>query len=257
MNKGVVNLSIVAVKKEASHTSEMTNQLLFGDTVEILDKHENWLYIQSDYDGYCGWILNSHVINLTDEQFTIFKENSKWVTSDFINHLSSIISDTDVTLFAGSTLAFNDAEEVILGDEIYICDDEVSKPVADLDLIIGSAMMFNNVPYLWGGRSFAGIDCSGLTQIVFKINGIKLFRDAHQQAEQGETINMINEALVGDLFFFDNDEGKITHVGIYLGDNKIIHASGRVRIDTIDHQGIFNNELNTYTHKLRLIKRML
>jgi gamma-D-glutamyl-L-lysine dipeptidyl-peptidase len=114
-----------------------------------------------------------------------------------------------------------------------------------------------NSPYLWGGKTPFGIDCSGFTQMAYKLAGIKLRRDAWQQAEQGHTINLLEETEPGDLAFFDNDEGNIVHVGIILRDHKIIHAAGKVRIDSIDHYGINNKELKKYTHKLRLIKRMV
>ncbi|MNL48577.1 Gamma-D-glutamyl-L-lysine endopeptidase [compost metagenome] len=117
--------------------------------------------------------------------------------------------------------------------------------------------MFLNAPYLWGGRSILGIDCSGFTQVCYKILGIKLKRDAYQQADQGELVSFINEGKLGDLAFFDNAEGRITHVGILINSHQIIHASGRVRIDSIDHQGIFNEETQQYSHKLRIIKRIL
>ena len=114
-----------------------------------------------------------------------------------------------------------------------------------------------NVPYQWGGRSPMGMDCSGFTQVVFKILGKKLLRDAWQQAEQGVLVNFIEEIQPGDLVFFDNEEGRIIHVGIALANHKIIHASGCVRIDNLDHHGIYNTETRKYSHNLRIIKRVL
>ena len=124
------------------------------------------------------------------------------------------------------------------------------------EVIVNTAIMFLNVPYLWGGKTPFGIDCSGLTQMVYKINGYKLLRDASQQASQGEVLSFIEESEPGDLAFFDDDQGNITHVGIILANNYIIHASGKVRIDRLDQSGIYNSEIKKHTHKLRVIKKI-
>ena len=118
------------------------------------------------------------------------------------------------------------------------------------------ALSLINTPYLWGGKSPFGIDCSGFSQLVYKMIGINLPRDARDQAKIGSTLSFIDESQAGDLAFFHNKEDKIIHVGIILKDNYIIHASGRVRIDRLDQTGIYNNELNTHTHKLRFIKKI-
>ena len=123
--------------------------------------------------------------------------------------------------------------------------------------LIDTAILYLNSPYLWGGKTPFGIDCSGFTQMVYKLNGYKLLRDASQQATQGEALSFIEESEPGDLAFFDNAEGVITHVGIIMEDNYIIHAHGKVRIDRIDHTGIFNSEARMHTHKLRVIKRII
>ena len=127
---------------------------------------------------------------------------------------------------------------------------KVSESLAD------TAMKFINSPYIWGGRIPSGIDCSGFVQLVYKIQGIKIPRDSWQQAEAGESISFIEESLPGDLVLFDDERGKITHVGMILAQGLVIHASGRVRIDTIDHQGIYKNEIKGYSHKLRTIRRI-
>ena len=120
-----------------------------------------------------------------------------------------------------------------------------------------TAYLFLNAPYLWGGKTPLGIDCSGFTQLVYKINGVKLKRDASDQALQGQTLSFIEESEPGDLAFFDDSEGNITHVGLLLENHRIIHASGMVRIDKIDQSGIFNIETQSHSHKLRFIKKMI
>jgi cell wall-associated NlpC family hydrolase len=125
------------------------------------------------------------------------------------------------------------------------------------DNLVKTAYQYLNSPYLWGGKTPFGIDCSGFTQMVYKLNGYKLLRDASQQSTQGEVLSFIEESEPGDLAFFDNEEGKIIHVGIMLENNYIIHASGKVRIDRLDHLGIYNAEINRHTHRLRVIKKII
>jgi cell wall-associated NlpC family hydrolase len=123
--------------------------------------------------------------------------------------------------------------------------------------LIENAYIYLNAPYLWGGRSPLGIDCSGFTQLLYKLNGVQLPRDASQQAKVGQTLSFVEESEAGDLAFFDNEEGNIIHVGMVLDNNRIIHASGKVRIDRLDHQGIYNVDTHKYSHRLRLIKKII
>jgi cell wall-associated NlpC family hydrolase len=143
------------------------------------------------------------------------------------------------------------------GSSLYTATHEFSSSYTTAgESLADTALKFINSPYIWGGRIPSGIDCSGLTQLVYKIHGIGIPRDSWQQAETGEPISFISEARVGDLVFFDNEKGKISHVGMIFAEGLVIHASGRVRIDTIDHQGIFKPEVGGYSHRLRLIKRI-
>ena len=129
--------------------------------------------------------------------------------------------------------------------------------INEKDDLVKTAFLYLNAPYLWGGKTPFGIDCSGFTQMVYKLNGYKLLRDVSQQATQGEALSFIEESQPGDLAFFDNSEGEIVHVGIIMKDNYIIHAYGKVRIDRLDQSGIYNTEARKHTHKLRVIKKII
>ena len=126
----------------------------------------------------------------------------------------------------------------------------------NVEVLVALGRPFLGTAYLWGGKSIFGVDCSGFVQQLYKLFGIFLPRDAYQQAEVGELVGFLQEAKLGDLAFFDNDEGRITHVGMLLSDRLIMHASGNVRIDPIDHAGIIHRITGKRTHHLRLIKRV-
>lgn len=249
-------LSVIPIRSNASHSSEMVSQVLFGEVFQILEKKEEWLYIKTGYDNYTGWI--------DEKQALIIREPIN-------NYLSFLTLDVNTMALkgehkrafyipAGSNLPFYKEGRCEFGDDYYqIISNNVTIPnpedfIADVE---ETAKRFLNVPYLWGGRTHFGIDCSGFSQIVFKMLGVRISRDASQQAEQGTLVDFLPEAKAGDLAFFDNEEGKITHVGIMLNNSQIIHASGRVKIDRIDNQGIFSNDLKKYSHKLRIIKRFV
>jgi hypothetical protein len=176
--------------------------------------------------------------------------------------LASIVIDeagSKYFLYPGSNLTQLEQGVCSLGSEKFMVMFTPKKTTAfhTAEDVVTNALFFQNVPYLWGGRNLFGLDCSGFVQIVYKLNGIQLKRDAWQQAEQGTDVNFLPQVKAGDVAFFDNEEGRITHVGIMLNANEIIHASGKVRIDPIDDQGIYNVELGKYTHHLRIIKRFI
>lgn len=258
MNYGICNLSIVAVRKEPSDASEMLTQLLFGEAFEILDKQKQWRKVRLAYDDYEGWIDEKQFFILTPESYQSLISSPFVTTQDIVEVITG--NDLVFPVVIGSTLPFYDDEYCHLGKIRYSYDGNIKVHTGegefDKSTIIENAYMFINAPYLWGGRSPFGIDCSGYTQIVYKLSGVKLKRDAYLQADQGRTINLLDEAEPGDLAFFDNEDGRIIHSGILLSDNRIIHASGRVRIDKIDYHGIYNADVQRYTHKLRLIKRI-
>jgi hypothetical protein len=237
----------------------MVNQLLFGDHFQIFGREGNWLHIKTAYDDYEGWIDKKQFLPIEQHTFDIINSTESY----FSNELIQLIKDDKTSLFfpivMGSALPNYDNKECAVENQSYTYEGEYTRGILPNSKqgIIETAMMYLNAPYLWGGKTPFGIDCSGFTQTVYKLNGIKLKRDAYQQAEQGETLSFVEEAEAGDLAFFDNEEGRIIHVGIVLDNNKIIHASGKVRIDGFDHQGIFNNDKKDYSHRLRLLKRLI
>lgn len=250
-------LSVIPVRKEASDRSEMVSQMLFGERAEVLDKKDNWRKIRLTYDDYGGWVDKKQLVELSGEEFYKLELMPPAVSLDIVQLV--MMKQHQVTpVVLGSTMTGIIDKKLQFGETTYQYEGNVStflKP--DPSLLLENAYMYLNAPYLWGGRSPFGIDCSGFTQMGFKLCGIKIHRDAWQQSEQGTLIHLLDEANPGDLAFFDNAEGKIIHVGFILPNHQILHASGKVRIDKLDHQGIFNQELSTYTHNLRLIKRMI
>ncbi|POY37841.1 hydrolase Nlp/P60 [Solitalea longa] len=254
---GICNLSVIPLRAEPSDKSEIVSQLLFGETFEVLEQKDNWTRIHLSYDDYEGWISSKQFSGLEKEELNEMENTFSYVCTSPFNFLTNALGHSHY-LSPGSTLPLFRGDTVFLGGEKYYFKGKAyvtdSYPRKNMESLF---RMFLNAPYLWGGRSILGIDCSGFTQVCFKILGIKLNRDAYQQAEQGELVSFIAEGKLGDLAFFDNAEGRITHVGILLNNHEIIHASGKVRIDSLDHQGIFNNETQQYSHKLRIIKRLL
>lgn len=253
MNVGSCLLSVVPVRAEPSGKSVMVNQLLFGDRFSIVEQQQKWVKIITLHDQYEGWCESNQLNFLPDSmlQDALPQSLVGSVTASFINKQQSI------TLVYGSSLSLNE-NQLKVNETLYTLDQGEITPLlpADGQNLVNVTMKLVGSPYLWGGRSPFGIDCSGLIQVAFKMVGVYLPRDAWQQAQHpGEYIDLIAESQAGDVAFFDNEEGKIIHTGILTGNGTIIHASGRVRIDTIDHQGIFNHELGAYSHKLRIIKR--
>jgi len=262
MKYGFCNISIVPVRHSPDDKSEMTTQVLFGELLLIEEIKKNWSKVRLHFDNYEGWIDTKQYLLIDQKTYDILKTARQFTAKNLINEIIANDTDTVIQGVIGSSLPDLNSQKIKVGDIEYLYREEAIC-IADINPeeirkhMVNTAMSYLNTPYLWGGRTPFGIDCSGLSQMVYKINGIKLLRDASQQAGQGETLSFISEALPGDLAFFDNSEGDIIHVGIILENSKIIHASGKVRIDTIDHHGIYNSEIKAYTHKLRIIKSMI
>lgn len=261
MEYGIAYLSIIPVRVEPSDRSEMVTQILFGEHFKVLEKNNGWCFVHLFYDDYEGWIDEKMCYYITPDLYGKLSNDKNFVSQETINILQRNKKESPFMIVSGSTLPFYNAENksfTINDETFFFYGDVLDKKEDDIRMSISdSALNYVDTPYLWGGRTPFGIDCSGFTQIVYKLNGIKLPRDASQQIELGKTIGFVGKAKPGDLAFFDDDEGNIIHVGIILENNKIIHASGKVRVDLIDHQGIFNDELKKYTHRLRIIKQIL
>ncbi|MFO7978724.1 MAG: C40 family peptidase [Bacteroidales bacterium] len=258
MERGICLLSVAAMRREPSHRSELVNQLVFGDPFEILEHHQEWCLIRMAFDGYQGWINLNQMSPLDQVEWqAIQSQTTKTVSTDLIQVLEDKTRDTRFAVGPGCSFPFFDQGRFSLSGKVYEYPGEVfTSKYPAYDQVGRHAMIFLNTPYLWGGRSPMGIDCSGLTQLAYKMAGITIARDASLQAQHGQTIHLINEAQPGDLLFFDNEEQQITHVGILINEGHIIHAHGKVRIDLIDHHGIYNLDLRKYTHQLRIIKRI-
>ncbi|WP_310557581.1 C40 family peptidase [Flavobacterium sp.] len=251
---GICNLANIPLRFEPSDRSEIVSQVLFGEFFTILEKTPKWSKIQLEFDDYIGWIDNKQYKDLSSEQYSQLSKDSIILSNDLIEYITDS-SNLLMPIPLGSSLTFLNYDGINTDNFAYEgLKTSGIKPKMEL---LNSAFLYLNAPYLWGGKTPFGIDCSGFTQMVYKLNGYKLLRDASQQASQGEALSFIEESEPGDLAFFDNEEGNIIHVGIIMEDNYIIHASGKVRIDRLDHLGIYNAESNRHTHKLRVIKKIV
>lgn len=244
-------LSIIPVRAEASDASEMVTQMLFGELGVVLEVKEQWLKIRSHHDQYEGFIDFKQVLFIKAETKDALLEEDYRQSRQFLK-LSSPFGPIET--LKGSRIKENEAQLKVENTVFNIVRaNTIESPHANVGDV---AMEFINAPYLWGGRTKYGIDCSGFTQVVLRAFGIELLRDASQQVTQGKEVNY-QDLKVGDLAFFSNSKGNVTHVGIILEGNKIIHASGRVKIETLDEKGIYSEELNKYTHQLTHLRRYL
>lgn len=236
------------LRSESSHKAEMVNQMLFGETAQVLEKTADFYKVRCTLDNYEGWIQRSQVCDI---HARFFRKKIKGISTE------------------NKLISFNGEPMLLpMGSQVWNTKTLADYPVSYSRVPLNTGLVFNeeniknisrkylNTSYLWGGRSTNGIDCSGFSQQVFRILNVKLPRDAYQQAEVGEVIGFLTESKCGDLAFFDNKEGRITHVGILLDAKTIIHSMGKVRIDKIDTEGIINGDTGVRTHHLRVIKRI-
>lgn len=241
------------IRKEEAHRSEMVSQLLFGEIAEVVEQTKLFTHIRCIYDGYEGWCQSSQLVSVDDEQA---QNNTERLTGEWDTPI--IFNGDTMHIPLGSSLGLLQNNKASIGKHIFSYDGQTCDPSTAMiskDALSQRAYQYLNTPYLWGGRSVFGIDCSGFVQQVFRFFGMPLPRDAYQQAATGEVVGFLQEANCGDLAYFDNEEGRITHVGLLLNSDTIIHSSGRVRVDKIDSMGIISGETGERTHKLRIIKR--
>ncbi len=249
MQYAICNLGIVPLRLEPTDTSEMVSQVLYGEYFKILEERGKWSRIRTAFDSCEAWIDNKQYHKISEDDYNRFETEELVLSADLIEFISGE-NENLMPVPLGSVLNFTS-----ILNHSHAGNKTTGKK--EKSHLIETAFLYLNAPFLWGGKTPFGIDSSGFTQMVYKLNGYRLSRNAADQAKQGESLSFIEESEPGDLAFFDNKEGIITHVGIMMNDNYIIHADGKVRLDRIDHSGIYNAELRRHTHQLRVIKKII
>ena len=260
MDKGIILHSIVPVRSEANEASEQVTQLLFAETVEVIEEQPSWIRIKNDADAQEGWVDFKMLTRLSQSECEKFAKCSKIarVKMPMAYAVSENNSQT-IPLTAGTCLPdYKDGRFELLGVGFLIDPGMVAQSPLELNPtnMMNTVRFFLNIPYLWGGKNAMGMDCSGFSQIVHSLFGHNLLRNASEQAQQGMVVTSFDEVQVGDLAFFDHNDGKISHVGIILDKERIIHCSGRIKVEKLDQTGIYSIEQGgTYTHHLVSIRR--
>jgi hypothetical protein len=251
MEFGICNLAIAPLRAEPAERSEQVSEVLFGEVFEVLEWQEHWVKIVTAYDNYTGWIARLQFIMLGHMAYKNLTQHTPRLTHRPVTQAWKKSDNSILYLPIGSSLAFLEGDHCRIGNDNLAIIGEIGES----NNLLHTARLFLNAPYLWGGRTHFGIDCSGFTQAVFKLHDIKIDRDASQQAKQGRAVDSLANAQLGDLAFFENKDARITHVGIMIDNKHIIHASGKVKIDSIDEKGIYSEEQKRYTHQFTCLKR--
>lgn len=254
---GVCRLSLVPVRAEGNDKAELATQLLFGEHYEVLSasKDKKWLKIKIHFDQYEGWIDSRQHHAISKDHFDYINRADFKISTDVTT--SILYNKTPLAILMGSIIPISGSELFKMEEQFAFNGESKSLGLKrDAEFLKLTAKKYLNAPYQWGGKSPFGIDCSGLVQMVFKINGYRLQRDSGQQVKQGKAVTF-KDIQPGDVAFFKNKEDKIVHTGIFLGDDKIIHASGKVRIDHLNEEGILHAESKVYTHAFSQARRVL
>lgn len=262
--KAIVLHSVVPVRSDASEGAEQLTQLLFAETCDILEERPRWKRIRNHADGEEGWVDFKMITSMTEDEYDTFRKNDLSVLVQM--PMAFAVSENNgqtIPLTAGTRLPnYQNGQFEVLGVRFRIDPAMVTKPLPlDKDNFMNITRFMLNIPYLWGGKNALGMDCSGFTGIVMSLFGHRLPRNARQQVMLGNEIVFLQEAQCGDLAFFDHRsrnaaDTNISHVGILLDSEHIIHCSGRVKVERIDAQGIISTETGEHTHDLRIIKRL-
>lgn len=258
MKLGICQIVVAPGRAEPADQAEIKMQLVFGDLVRIVEVKDNWTQVEMVKYDYTCWCDTKHFAILSQGQFDEIYNKPEVRVADITSSIRNTKNGELTHLIKGCLLPNYKDGKVSFGNQEYqFLGNTNENYELSRENIVKTALTYLNSPYLWGGNSPYGIDCSGITQMTYLLYGIQIPRDAKDQGTVGKTLSFLAEAEPGDLVYFDNSEGVITHVGILIGDGKIIHAAGHVRIDKIDHQGIYREEWGRYTHKTRIIKTLL
>ena len=258
---GIALHSIVPLRAEAREGAEQLTQMLFGETCTILEEKPRWYRIKLDSDGQEGWADSKMITPMSEKEYHAYKK--AYASAATISYpMTYAISENNgqtIPLTAGTRLTnYQNGRFEVLGVGFRIDANMVITQPLELQepTLLQTVRFFLNVPYLWGGKNAMGMDCSGFTQVIMSLFGKSLPRNASEQVALGEKIANLSEAKAGDLAFFDHNDGKISHVGLVIDSERVIHCSGRVKVEKLDLNGIFNAENGEYSHHLVSIKRI-